>query len=144
MGASCRLGLRNRYVRAPSFFRGVIFSVCILGKAAVELNKFKEVIGIDPSETMLARARELLDSTPLLNKISFVQSKAEDLNHLEAESIDMVISGKYSYVEMTVFRSQNLFPAQAAHWFDYEKLWPQLARILRKEGTVAFWVSLLL
>lgn len=42
-------------------------------------------------------------------------------------------------MEVSVYKIIPL--AQAAHWFNYEKLWPQLARILRKEGTVAFWVS---
>ena len=28
---------------------------------------------------------------------------------------------------------------QAAHWFNYEKLWPEMSRILRKGGTLAFW-----
>ena len=30
--------------------------------------------------------------------------------------------------------------AQAAHWFDYQKIWPETARILRKGGTAVFWV----
>ena len=33
--------------------------------------------------------------------------------------------------------------AQAAHWFDWKKLWPELARILRKNGSVAIWVRFL-
>lgn len=28
---------------------------------------------------------------------------------------------------------------QAAHWFDYSKVWPELARKVRRGGTVAFW-----
>lgn len=28
---------------------------------------------------------------------------------------------------------------QAAHWFDYKKVWPELYKKLRKGGTVAFW-----
>lgn len=31
--------------------------------------------------------------------------------------------------------------AQAVHWFDYSKLWPEVARTLRSGGTAAFWVS---
>lgn len=51
------------------------------------------MIGIDPSEAMVKKAEGLLESSPLVNKISFVQSKAEELDHLETESVDMVISG---------------------------------------------------
>ena len=32
------------------------------------------------------------------------------------------------------------YVAQAAHWFDYKKMWPETARILRKGGTAVFWV----
>jgi len=32
------------------------------------------------------------------------------------------------------------FVAQAAHWFDWSKMWPEVARILRKSGSAAFWV----
>lgn len=32
--------------------------------------------------------------------------------------------------------------AQAAHWFNWEKFWPEVARVLRKDGTLAVWVRL--
>jgi len=28
---------------------------------------------------------------------------------------------------------------QAAHWFNYPKLWPEMKRVVRKGGTLAFW-----
>lgn len=28
---------------------------------------------------------------------------------------------------------------QAAHWFDYPRVWPELARVVRSGGSVAFW-----
>jgi trans-aconitate 3-methyltransferase len=52
--------------------------------------------------------------------VSFRQGSAEDLTAFDDGSIDMVVS------------------SQAAHWFDYSKVWPMLARKLRKGGTVAF------
>lgn len=36
-----------------------------------------------------------------------------------------------------------LIPAQAAHWFDYDLAWPELARVVRPGGTVVFVVSAL-
>ncbi|GJJ12892.1 hypothetical protein Clacol_007138 [Clathrus columnatus] len=96
---------------------------CGPGQATVELTKFEEIIGVDPSEAMITKAKELLKSHPSsgLSKITYVKGQAENLEHLEAESVDMVVT------------------AQAAHWFNYDRLWPQLARVLRKEGTVALW-----
>ena len=32
------------------------------------------------------------------------------------------------------------YVAQAAHWFDYKKMWPETAMIPRKGGTAVFWV----
>jgi hypothetical protein len=32
--------------------------------------------------------------------------------------------------------------AQACHWFDWNKMWPELARVLRKDGSAAFWVRI--
>ena len=28
---------------------------------------------------------------------------------------------------------------QAAHWFDYTKAWPELGRVIKRGGTLAFW-----
>lgn len=65
-----------------------------LGQVTVELTKFNEVIGIDPSQVMLTKAKDLSESSPHANKILFFQSKAEELDHLETGSVDMVTSGK--------------------------------------------------
>ncbi|GAB7339929.1 hypothetical protein MBLNU457_6449t1 [Dothideomycetes sp. NU457] len=53
--------------------------------------------------------------------LSFKVAAAEDDLGLEAGSVDVVTS------------------AQAAHWFDYPRLFPQLGRVVRKGGTLAFW-----
>jgi len=52
--------------------------------------------------------------------VSFRQGNAEDLDSFGDGSIDMVIS------------------SQAAHWFDYSKVWPMLKRKLRSGGTLVF------
>lgn len=39
-----------------------------------------------------------------------------------------------------VFRGSGLDIAQACHWFDWSKVWPEMERVLRVGGTAAFWV----
>jgi trans-aconitate 3-methyltransferase len=81
---------------------------------------FTKVIGTDPSEGMITAAQE---ATPLSEypNTAYRQASAESLPFLADESVDMVVA------------------SQAAHWFDQSLLWPELARVLRKGGTVAFW-----
>lgn len=31
--------------------------------------------------------------------------------------------------------------AQSAHWFDWNKAWPEIARVLKPGGTASIWVS---
>ncbi|KAI1097681.1 S-adenosyl-L-methionine-dependent methyltransferase [Jackrogersella minutella] len=78
---------------------------------------FKSVFAIDPSAGMIAQAQQ----TTTDPEITFRQSSAEDLKFLSDGSVDMAVAG------------------QAAHWFDYGKVWPNLARVVRPGGTVAFW-----
>ncbi|KAI0831001.1 S-adenosyl-L-methionine-dependent methyltransferase [Hypoxylon sp. FL0890] len=78
---------------------------------------FKSVVAIDPSAGMIAQAQQ----TTIDPNITFRQGSAEDLGFLSAASVDMAVAG------------------QAAHWFDYNKVWPNLARVVRPGGTVAFW-----
>ncbi|KAJ9161709.1 Methyltransferase-like protein [Coniochaeta hoffmannii] len=82
---------------------------------------FSRIIGLDPSAGMVAQAQRL---TPpeLASKITFKQGTAEDLRPFAADSsVDCAVAG------------------QAAHWFDYSKAWPELARVVRRGGTLAFW-----
>lgn len=30
---------------------------------------------------------------------------------------------------------------EAVHWFDFDRFWPELYRVLKKGGSAAFWVS---
>jgi len=69
---------------------------------------------------MVTQARSSTPSAQYPN-ISFSQGSAEDLSEIEDGSLDMVVAG------------------QAAHWFDYSKVWPQLAKKVRRGGTLAFW-----
>lgn len=78
---------------------------------------FGSVIALDPSAGMVEQARKLT-SDP---KITIRQGSAEDLSFLPDSSVDCVVAG------------------QAAHWFDYTKVWPALARVVRRGGSLAFW-----
>ncbi|CAK5268425.1 unnamed protein product [Mycena citricolor] len=84
---------------------------------------FARATGIDPSAKMVQGAFEYAKSLGRQGTaLNFVQGAAEDLKSLDDKSVDMFIA------------------AQAAHWFDWEKLWPELSRVLRYGGTAAFWV----
>jgi len=56
-----------------------------------------------------------------MSNVTFHEATAEDLDFLEDGSLDIAVAG------------------QAAHWFDYSKVWPAIQKKLRKGGTVAFW-----
>ena len=79
---------------------------------------FTRILATDPSAVMVAQARS---STPPDSNITFHEGSAEDLSDVEDDSLDMVVSG------------------QAAHWFDYSKVWPELKKKVRSGGTLAFW-----
>lgn len=80
-------------------------------------SNFQKVIGTDPSSRMISQAQ----STTTESNVTFRSGMAEELDFLDDGSIDFVCA------------------AQAAHWFDYSKVWPVLHRKLRQGGTVAFW-----
>ncbi|KAL2162485.1 hypothetical protein VTH06DRAFT_7399 [Thermothelomyces fergusii] len=81
---------------------------------------FASVIGVDPSAGMVEQARRLTASKGG-GRIAFRQGRAEDLSFLADGSVDVAAAG------------------QAAHWFDYARAWPELARVVRRGGTLAFW-----
>ncbi|KAI1870500.1 uncharacterized protein JN550_005043 [Neoarthrinium moseri] len=78
---------------------------------------FKSITAIDPSAGMISQAKAMT----IESNITFRQGSAEDLAFVPDASIDMAVAG------------------QAAHWFDYGKVWPNLARVVKPGGTMAFW-----
>lgn len=82
-------------------------------------SSFSEVEGIDPSAGMIQQARSSTPKEQYPN-VDFHQASAESIPFLQDASTDLIIAG------------------QAAHWFDYPKLFPELKRILRAKGTIAF------
>jgi SAM-dependent methyltransferase len=79
---------------------------------------FTSVLGTDPSAVMVAQARS--STSPKFSNITYKQMTAEDLSGIEDGAVDMVVAG------------------QAAHWFDYSKVWPELKKKIRTGGTLAF------
>ncbi|KAI0593468.1 S-adenosyl-L-methionine-dependent methyltransferase [Biscogniauxia sp. FL1348] len=92
---------------------------CGHGLVARDLSPhFASVVAVDPSPGMVAQAQRMTEPQA---RITFRRGGAEDLGFLAAASVDMAVAG------------------QAAHWFDYERAWPSLARAVRPGGTLAFW-----
>lgn len=83
-------------------------------------SKFSKVIGTDPSDGMIKQAESSTSREDYPN-LSFRRSSAESMPFLKDASVDLVVAG------------------QAAHWFDTTQLWPEMNRVLRKGGTLAFW-----
>lgn len=81
---------------------------------------FEKVVGTDPSEGMIKQAKTATSKDEYPN-IDFVRASAESLLFIKDESVDMAVAG------------------QAAHWFDYPKLFKEMRRIIRPGGTLAFW-----
>lgn len=81
---------------------------------------FDQVLGIDPSPGMISQAK-LTTSPEEYYNIEFKESSAESLAFLADKSVDAAVAG------------------QAAHWFHYPTLFTELHRILRQDGTIAFW-----
>lgn len=78
---------------------------------------FAKVFATDPSPVMIAQATNMTEDP----KISFRQTSADDLSFLPDRSIDMVAAG------------------QCAHWFNYDKAWPELSRVVKPGGSLAFF-----
>ncbi|UZJ53050.1 hypothetical protein CBS101457_002370 [Exobasidium rhododendri] len=91
---------------------------------------FKKLIGVDPSQGMIGEAQGAWQAWKSIQKYpkqlvadeaQFSLSSAENLSVIESDSVDLITA------------------ATAAHWFDHPSLWPELGRVLKSNGTVAFW-----
>jgi SAM-dependent methyltransferase len=84
------------------------------GQAAVELAEvFERVIATDASEQQIARA----ERHP---KVEYRTATAEE-SEIDSQSVDVV----------TV--------AQALHWFDLTRFYPEVRRVLKPRGVIAAW-----
>ncbi|TKA82950.1 hypothetical protein B0A55_01324 [Friedmanniomyces simplex] len=82
---------------------------------------FDSVVGTDPSAGMIKQARASIEAEKQYGNVGLREGSAENTPSLREGEVDMVVAG------------------QAAHWFDYARLWPEMKRLVRPEGTVAFW-----
>ncbi|CCD34180.1 hypothetical protein ACHAPC_008816 [Botrytis cinerea] len=82
---------------------------------------FEKVYGTDPSAVMINQARKIAAESDTAGNVQWRQASAENLDFVEDGSLDMVVAG------------------QAAHWFDFPRVWGLVRRKLRVGGTVAFW-----
>ena len=69
---------------------------------------------------MISKAQDSSTATQHSN-IEYRVAHAESLPFVSDGSVDLVVAG------------------QAAHWFAYPQAWTELHRILREDGTLAFW-----
>ena len=84
------------------------------GQAAEDLSQhFDRVIATDISDSLLSHAKEN-------QRIEFRTAPAEE-SGIASESIDLV----------TV--------AQAIHWFEFDKFWEEVDRVLKPNGVLAYW-----
>ena len=72
---------------------------------------FSQVIGTDPSEDQLRHA------TPD-DHVTYLQQAAEDIE-LPDNSVDLIVS------------------AQAAHWFDLDRFYPEVTRVAKQDAAIA-------
>ncbi|KAF7857979.1 hypothetical protein EAF04_009336 [Stromatinia cepivora] len=99
----------------------------LITRALGSAGGFEKIWGTDPSRVMIEEAKALSNKPNANNphgregKIQWRQASAEDLSFVEDGTLDMVVAG------------------QAAHWFDFSRVWGEIYRKLRKGGTVAFW-----
>ncbi|KIY01617.1 uncharacterized protein Z520_03169 [Fonsecaea multimorphosa CBS 102226] len=102
---------------------------CGPGLAARGLSShFAHVLGLDPSEGMIAIARSMgivsSTSEPARFEISTAEELGANLSPPVADaSVDLITA------------------SNAAHWFDMAGFWPSAARVLKPGGTVAIWTS---
>ncbi len=76
---------------------------------------FVRVSAQDPSQKMVSVGLQ-----PESGSIDYSVGSAEDMASVPPASVDLAVAG------------------QAAHWFNHDKVWPELARILRPRGSVAY------
>ncbi|CCD26836.1 S-adenosylmethionine-dependent methyltransferase NDAI_0I02680 [Naumovozyma dairenensis CBS 421] len=98
---------------------------CGTGKATVLFkDNFKEIVGVDPSESMLKSFADVIENDVAESergKFKLIKAPGESFPEVENSSVDLVIG------------------AESIHWCDMPKLFNEVNRVLRDDGTFAFW-----
>ena len=95
------------------------------------LGIFDEVIGIDPGEEMIKHARQAYEQ--IAKEKSRKGEKVANANYhvCAVESLDTLVIPDKS-IDLAI-------AATAAHWFDMQKTYAHLTRLVKPGGTIAFW-----
>ena len=109
------------HVRLGGSLHSLLDLGCGPGSATRDLAKyFDHAGGLDPSAEMVKTAREI-GGRSKSGPIDFVQGEAEICKDVPDNSVDLITA------------------ATSAHWFNMAEFWPTAARILKPNGTVAFF-----
>ncbi|MCO5589940.1 hypothetical protein L7F22_043909 [Adiantum nelumboides] len=95
------------------------------------LSTFDHVIGIDPGEGMIKHAREAYEQLAKEKKLKGEKVASSIYKVCSVESLDTLKIAENS-IDLAI-------AATAAHWFDMEKTYSHLSKLIKKGGTVAFW-----
>ncbi len=82
------------------------------------LPSFASVVALDPSAGMVEQAKE-----------AHVRPPASPFDRAKRKTCP---SSK-------IILSICVVAGQAAHWFNYSEAWPELARVVKRGGTLSFW-----
>ena len=109
------------HARTGGSFGALLDLGCGPGNATRDLAAhFGHATGTDPSAELIRTANEI-GSNARNTAIKFAPGEAESCEGIPDDSIDLITA------------------ATSAHWFDMEQFRPTAARILRSNGTVAFF-----
>lgn len=99
---------------------------CGSGFAAFKLTEFFEkVLGTDLSKTMIEQCKNDPRAAQIGSKIEFAVAPAEKApSTVEANSVDLITA------------------AECVHWMNHPQFFSESARILKKNGTLAYWFYL--
>ncbi|KAI5954764.1 hypothetical protein KGF57_003787 [Candida theae] len=87
------------------------------------LDYFDNVVGTDPSSTMISHCQSNTPKLPKGKSIEFIIGSAESHpNKILPSSVDLITG------------------AECCHWVDHEKFYTESARVLKPNGTLAYWL----